>query len=362
MLLQVLCEAKRTNLHPFLATHLGITLYFRDAKCCKIIPVIASLAIDKTHIRPVDPRRDLRMISDLIEVCFADQMDEEGREYVRQIRHAAQEGDFFRWMYGADERISIPLGGYVWVEGQRVVGNLTLIPFRMPSGTIRWRYLIANVAVDPDFRRRGIARQLTLKALEHIHQRRADAWLQVREDNPPAYNLYLSLGFAERARRSTWEPANGAAIPELTSSILVTTRSQRDWPLQSAWLRQTYPPEVAWNLGFRLTRFEPGLWRGIINLLFDRPIYQWAVRRGGNLLGVASWEPGLFRGENLWLAADPDNEEEALFSLLARARGTLVTRHPLSINYPAGRGKIAFEQAGFVKQNTLIWMEIKYNG
>ena len=322
--------------------------------------MIATLAIDKTHIRPVDPRRDLQAISNLIEVCFADQMDEEGREYVRQIRHAAQNGDFFRWMYGANERVSLPLGGYVWVEGQRVVGNLTLIPFRMASGTPRWRYLIANVAVEPAFRRRGIARQLTLKALDHIHERHADAWLQVREDNPPAHNLYLSLRFEERARRTTWEPANGVHLPELPTSMLVTDRKSQDWPLQSAWLQQAYPPEVAWNLGFHLEHFEPGLWRGIANFFFDSPVYQWAVRRGGRLLGVASWEPGPFRGENLWLAADPDDEEEALFSLLVRARSMLVTRRPLSINYPAGRGKIAFDQAGFVKQNTLIWMEIKY--
>jgi len=62
--------------------------------CCKIVRMVASIAIDSSHIRPVDPRRDLLAIADLIEICFMDQMDEEGREYVRQIRHAAQSGDF----------------------------------------------------------------------------------------------------------------------------------------------------------------------------------------------------------------------------------------------------------------------------
>jgi ribosomal protein S18 acetylase RimI-like enzyme len=324
--------------------------------------MVASIAIDAAHIRPVDPRRDLLVIADLIEICFLDQMDEEGRDYVRQIRHAAQSGDFFRWMRGADETVSLPLGGFVWVEQQRVVGNLTMIPFRAsgPSnGSPRWRYLIANVAVHPDYRRRGIGRQLTMKALEHIHQRRAGAWLQVRDDNPPAHSLYLSLGFEERARRTTWELSNAAVPVELPSRLNIAKRRNEDWPLQSAWLRQTYPPEVAWNLGFRLKRLEPGFWRTITNLFLEAPVSQWSVRRGQQLIGAASWDPGTYRAENLWLAADPNDEEEALFALLVNARRTLLPRRPLTVNYPVDRGRLAFDQAGFFKQNTLIWMEHK---
>jgi hypothetical protein len=235
-----------------------------------------------------------------------------------------------------------------------------MIPFRTSGkgdGSPRWRYLIANVAVHPDYRRRGIGRQLTMKALEHIHQRRAGAWLQVRDDNPPAQNLYLSLGFQERARRTTWELSNGTALPEIPSNLVIDSRRNEDWPLQSCWLRQTFPPEVAWNIGFRLKRLEPGFWRFMTNLFLESPVSQWAVRRGRQLIGAASWDPGAYRAENLWLAADPDNEEEALFALLIQARLTLVSRRPLTVNYPVDRGTIAFNQAGFFKQNTLIWME-----
>jgi ribosomal protein S18 acetylase RimI-like enzyme len=325
--------------------------------------MIASIALDKAHIRPVDPRRDLLVIADLIETCFLDQMDEEGREYVRQIRHAAQSGDFFRWMSGADERISLPLGGYVWVEDQRVVGNLTLIPFHSTGrngNSSRWRYLIANVAVHPNFRRRGIARQLTTKALKHIRDRRADAWLQVREDNPAARSLYVSLGFEERARRSTWEVSPNTSSPEIPRRLTVTPRKNEDWPLQSSWLRKAYPPEVAWNLGFRLSKLEPGLWRALSNFFLESRVSHWMVRRNEQLIGAASWDPGPYRAENLWLAADPDNEEEAIFALLAHARRNLLPRRPLTINFPAGEANLAINQAGFLLQNTLIWMEIKY--
>ncbi len=322
--------------------------------------MVASVALDTAHIRPVDPRRDLLAIADLIEICFIDQMDEEGREYVRQIRHAAQNGDFFRWIHGADEMVSLPLGGFVWVEQHHVVGNLTMIPFRAggkSDGSPRWRYLIANGAVHPNYRRPGIGRPRPMQALAQIRQRRAGAWLQVRDDNPPAHNLYLSLGFEERARRTTWELSSSTPIPERPSHLAIDSRRNEDWPQQSAWLRQTFPPEVAWNLGFRLKRLEPGFWRFMNNLFFESPVSQWTVRREQQLIGAASWDPGAYRAENLWLAADPDNEEEALYALLVQARLTLLPRRPLTINYPVDRGTIAFNQAGFFKQNTLIWME-----
>jgi ribosomal protein S18 acetylase RimI-like enzyme len=324
--------------------------------------MIADIGIDKTHIRTVDPRRDLLVIADLIETCFVDQMDDEGREYVRQIRHAAQNGDFFRWMSGADEHVSLPLGGFVWIEEQRVVGNLTLIPFHSNNrggNSTRWRYLIANVAVHPSYRRRGIGRQLTMRAIEHIRQHSADAWLQVREDNPAAHSLYVSLGFKERARRTIWEVSPNTSLPEIPSHLSISGRKNEDWPQQSGWLRQTYPPEVAWNLGFRLSRFEPGLWRSLTNFFLETPVTQWAVRRDQQLIGTACWDPGPYRSENLWLAADPDNDEEAIFALLANARRSLLPRRPLNVNFPAGQGTIAFKQAGFFAQNTLIWMEIK---
>jgi ribosomal protein S18 acetylase RimI-like enzyme len=304
-------------------------------------------------IRPVNLQSDLVMIADLIETCFSDQMDEEGRAYVRQIRQAAQNNNFTRWLPGANERVSLPLDGYVWIDGRRLIGNLTLIPFYRGG---HWRYLIANVAVHPDYRQRGIGRALTAKAIDHIRQRQAEPWLQVRDDNQPAIHLYHSLGFVERARRTTWE-ATGAEIRSFTSTLVSAPPRQRDWPVQASWLSSTYPPAVEWNLGFRLKRMAPGLWQGIQNFFMDTPVFQYAVFKGEKLAGTASWDPGPHRGENLWLAADPEQEEEAVFALLIEARRQLSTRRPLAINYPAGQAEIAFIQAGFIKQNTLIWME-----
>ena len=63
----------------------------------------------------------------------------------------------------AIESASMPLTGYVWVEGERIVGNVSLIVFHHQRHKLN---MVANVAVHPDFRHRGIARALTERADE----------------------------------------------------------------------------------------------------------------------------------------------------------------------------------------------------
>ncbi|MBS0892842.1 ribosomal protein S18-alanine N-acetyltransferase [Tatumella sp. JGM130] len=64
-----------------------------------------------------------------------------------------------------------------------------------------------NIAVDPDFQRRGYARQL----LEHLINELAargvlTLWLEVRESNLPAIALYEQLGFNQVSRRPRYYP------------------------------------------------------------------------------------------------------------------------------------------------------------
>lgn len=55
---------------------------------------------------------------------------------------------------------------------------------------------INNVAVDPRWRRRGLARRLITAALDHGRARgAAKAYLEVRASNTAAQNLYRDFGF-----------------------------------------------------------------------------------------------------------------------------------------------------------------------
>ncbi len=157
------------------------------------------------HLRPLNILRDLPAVADLIELCFSDTMDREGQRYVQDMRRAGMDDRFLRWATKLAETTSLPLTGYVWEEDGKLIGNASLVPFRFKR---RRLYLIANVAVHPDHRRRGIARILTERALAHAKERRvASVWLHVRDDNPGAIRLYTGLGFRERARRTNWQAA-----------------------------------------------------------------------------------------------------------------------------------------------------------
>lgn len=318
------------------------------------------IPIQYSPIRKLNVHRDLLEIADLIELCFADQMDAEGREYVRQIRRAACDSRYLRWIRIAGERISYPLHGFVWEEDGRIIGNLTLVPYLVQG---QWRYLIANVAVHPDYRRRGIARRLTERAVEYARsQGAASAWLQVREDNQPAYRLYHSLAFTLRARRTTWQATERYAPSQpAPDGITVTPRINTDWPDHQEWLKQIYPPEVAWNLSFSLDRFSPSLWRSLLRTLYSEEIYHWAARRDNQLIGIVSLEPMPRSHDLLWIAAPPGEDKAALDALLPYLRKNQPPGRYYSLNYPAGQAEEIFRKYGFSILTTLIWMELPFD-
>lgn len=316
------------------------------------------LPVCTSHIRQLDIRRDLLQVANLIELCFANTLDADGCENLRQIRRAAVDTAYLRWVPGADERVSMPLFGYVWEQDQRIIGNLSLIPIYKGG---RWLYLIANVAVLPEFRRNGIARELTLRALQHVREHRvSSAWLQVRDDNPAAQHLYETTGFVERSRRTTWVNNQFAPPPPRLSGVNVTGRRTADWNQHLTWLKRTYPPEVSWNMTFDARRFSPGFWRQVWRWFNGEMQEHWVARRSNPdiILGIASWEPVRTLSDQIWLTADPEDEATAIRALLPQVNKYLAPRQrPIAVNYPAGRSGQAFVDCGYHILNTLIWME-----
>ncbi len=327
---------------------------------CKIIFVMVDIPINKSGIRSVNIYTDLEAIANLIEICFGDNLDPDGRDYIRQIRRAAHNPSYIRWIAGSGEHVSYPLFGYVWIEDEKLVGNLTLIPFRVQH---KWYYLIANVATHPDYRRRGIARKLTERALQHAQDHGASAaWLQVRDDNKTAYQLYQSLHMEERARRSTWLSKTNTAIlyQSLLNGLMVGKRRTHDWQVHREWLAATYPPTVAWNLNFHLEYFSPNPWYSFIRTLHNRSYRLWSSYAQKQSTGLAALESTHYYADTLWVACNPEWEKLSIRALLCHIRYETKDRRPLLVNYPAYRASESFRDSGFELQSTLIWMEKRF--
>lgn len=310
----------------------------------------------ESSLRPFDPRRDLEPVADLVELCFADTLDPDGREYLGRMRAAANNPSFLNWASTA-EWSNPALNGYIWQQDGRIVGNVSLIPYFIHS---QRHYLIANVAVHPKYRRQGIARRLTEQAVAHARQRSAPAtWLHVREENQAAVDLYLSLGFVERARRTTWFSTPEFAQPALPPGMRFTSPPRSAWEEQRSWLAQDYPAELSWHMPFRMNLLRPGLVGEFFRFLYNATIQQWALVSPSRLLGAVAWQTTAGYANALWLAAPPFSDEDLIHALLVHARQHIPSARPLMLDYPARQNDKAIQKAGFTAHQTLIWMELK---
>ncbi|HRN50585.1 MAG TPA: GNAT family N-acetyltransferase [Anaerolineales bacterium] len=304
------------------------------------------------NLRPFDVRRDLLAVADLVELCFAPTLDSDGHQYILQMRQAARAG---RWLPATPTGLDAPLMGMVWVEDGRLVGNLSLIPQYRGGKT---RYLIANVAVHPTYQGRGIARQLTLAALQDVRNHgRHETWLQVDETNATAIHLYTHIGFTEQFRRTSWR---GWPAEHYTQPKNVRSRQRQDWVQQDAWLAAIYPEDVRWQLPLHTSVLEPGL-RGSLQRIFgQQQTLQWAALERKQLRATLSWQSSSLEADRLWLAADPHDQQPPFASLLAAASDQLHLKRKLALNYPAGLAVEPLQAAGFHALRTLIWMRFPW--
>jgi ribosomal protein S18 acetylase RimI-like enzyme len=315
--------------------------------------------LNSRQLRPFNPFRDSAVVADLIETSFSDTLDPDGRRYLHQMRAGSHKGGLNRWAAYAFNSTYPPLAGFVWEENGRVVGNLSLVPFLYKGQRIN---MIANVAVDPQYRRRGIARALTAAALEKSKRGYVRAtWLQVRQDNQAAKNLYCELGFVSRASRTTWVADPASLIGEAPSDTRVSIRKRGHWPQQQRWLDQNYPSYLRWYLLLSVSVMGPGIFAAAYQWFNEMILQHWAVIRDETLLGVLSWQRSHRYADYLWLAASPSGEDEVIETTVPLIRRLRRLDRPLSLDYPENRAVDALTAAGFRQKVTLNWMEVNHD-
>jgi ribosomal protein S18 acetylase RimI-like enzyme len=325
------------------------------------IDMIAEAVIptsEQGHLRRLDMRGDLAKVADLVELCFYDTLDPEGKQYLKEMRRAAQNASVLGWASSLIEEAPMPPSGYVWEEDGRLVGNLSLIPIHVQGKRC---YMIANVATHPEYRGRGIARALTVSALEYARSRNsACVWLQVRDDNPSAIHIYETAGFNECLRRTSWYSGPDLQKHLSIAGVKIGKRRTDHWAYQQEWLKRIYPPELDWHIPWDWNLFRPNIWGKLYRFFNLEFPHHWSVEYNGALKGTLTWKHTGGFTDPLWMAVSEDVDESAILSLLLYGRKKIGQARPLSLNYPAGMAADVLRQAGFYPHQTLIWMEKKY--
>jgi ribosomal protein S18 acetylase RimI-like enzyme len=312
--------------------------------------------------QPFDPGRHMRQVAQLVSSVFADELDDRGRNALREMEFAGRLSPFLGGLTSL-ALFSDELYGYVWTEDGRVVGNVSLQ--QGDDSGLRWR--ISNVSVLPAYRGRGIARTLMQETLRDI-ARRAGAWaiLQVRAGNEQAHRLYLELGFADICRVGIWRlptptgspPASDPAIPleplrTLTGSDwLDLARAAR--PQLAQWVAPLNPADYQIGLG-RLAGEALGRWTGAFR------VERWAYWEHGRLMGAVETRSDVFESTDfLRFAVRPDARGRVESTLLARGLRSLARRglRPVLVEHGGdhAEGVLALEAAGFKVERDLVTM------
>jgi ribosomal protein S18 acetylase RimI-like enzyme len=297
-------------------------------------------------------------VARLIEIGFAEELDAASRRMVRDMKALGRAG-WLGWLIG---RLILPPAaypqGYVWLQDDQLIGNASLLP--VSPGSDRW--VLANVAVHPDFRRQGIARRMVLACLDLARQQQAaEVVLQVRHDNQGAVDLYRGLGFEPLTTRTEWRRGASSAAKGKHGENLRRARGD-EWKVLWQLAGELFPEGVQWPYPLKRGWFEPGSLMGLLTASRARSwVYlEQPERIVAGLLARLNpdgqgWRLIALAPERLRGSADVALVQRALAEL---ARSNL----PYSLSYPPGHVDPELRKLGFEAGRTLTWMGLPLEG
>jgi len=312
--------------------------------------------------RPLNPVRDLGAVADLLELVFRRELDATGRRLIREARMISRAGPLvylLTYLLGTSPGLS---PGFVWDEDGRLVGNVTLLRSRNRPGA--WR--MANVAVHPDYRRRGIATRLLNATTQHIlHLEGRSINLQVREDSP-AMMLYRRFGFQSLGAVTVWQLDSRLRLDQILASGRPLSKAQKShWALIWGMFSSVTRAAQGWPDQLSEEDFRPSIRRCVADIVMGRSVHRWVApgATAAVLDGYVQLETAPGSRSRLTLRVRPEASGELEGDLLLMALRQMVRRGftRAVIEHPAGdvaaEGRL--REAGFRPYRTLVLMRLE---
>ncbi len=235
-------------------------------------------------LRPLNVLTDLDAVSRLLDIVFGQEATH-GDSRIHQDLQALMAVSPMLWLLGRiSDEVRDALAGYVWVEGGRLIGNVTLTR----DDPTRKVWTIANVAVHPNYRRRGIGRALMQQAIAHVEQRGGGlVALRVAADNRPALALYEHLGFR---RLDGMVTARSHAMGRPTQGLDAVAHpvASPEWRQVLRLLQESTPPMAQEIAPVREGDVRPGLLAGLRQLWRQEQVTWLGMWMGDGLAAAAN--------------------------------------------------------------------------
>ncbi len=272
--------------------------------------VTASTQHSDDGLRPVNIHKDAHQLIDLLQLVFGEQIKKGGQFQFPTIPSGIEGW----WMSRSMIR---RLPGFVWEENGRIVGNATLL-----TPKTRDRFLVANVAVHPDYRRRGIAHMMMQAVIEQVQAHQgAMILLQVVKENSAAIQLYQNLGFLRIGNMTVWQ-ATPSQIRELSKpddKIRIIPLGRGDWQAAYALDMLCLSNDLNWPNLLSDDVYRRGLWQHIWDFVNGRQEENWIVKQSdGQIIGLGSIISDWGRAHQLKARIHPAWQGQLEWTILAK--------------------------------------------
>lgn len=289
--------------------------------------------------RPINPRKDIRQVLELLDLAFGPILDGYGRRVLDTRASFQYQASFVMRLSLVSKGVA---PGFVWEESGKIIGNVSLMQSELAG-----RFLIANVAVHPDHRRRGIGRMLIQETLDYIQGLKGqEVMLQVEQNNVAAIDLYRNLGFQEIGTNRRWETSTSRLrnlpLTEADSQYDIRPLKRQDSLAAYHLDRASMNPNTHWPAPITTEYYKAGFWRRLTDFLNGRKKETWTIalptENPGKkqLVGLATIISEWGRPHNIELRISPSWQGQLERPLLAKVirrlrylRGTtIIFDHP----------------------------------
>lgn len=307
-------------------------------------------------IRSICAEKDAAAISELVKKSFLPWLDEDNISYLNRMNKAGVSA-LAHPHWANITGFPYDLQGVVCEDGKgRILGVINSYLFRVNGLKC---CLIANVCVDPEYRRQEIAAHMLeevirMQKAEHTY----GIYLQARIEKPEIINFYRKYGFLTtdyRVNRILPLSKTDSAIPERGFSLKIVPGSDKN--AFSRLFSVRYPASVLWNLDYRGDLFCLGISGELGNRLTSR-VNRFRRVNGpdGHPVAWAALQRTNGFADVLWFIPNDGVSDREILNALLVIRKEWKFSRPVKTDIPLKSDSEVFAQAGFVLQHCLAWM------